>query len=68
MIGIHVIVSVMKHQRRGKVIDLLDRRAWVERVFLQRPCRVEGCIIALIRKLAFELGPFGITINAIAPA
>ena len=28
----------------------------------------KGGIIAFTRKLAFELGPFGVTINAIAPS
>jgi NAD(P)-dependent dehydrogenase (short-subunit alcohol dehydrogenase family) len=31
-------------------------------------CPVKGGIIAFTRKLAFELGPYGVTINAIAPS
>jgi NAD(P)-dependent dehydrogenase (short-subunit alcohol dehydrogenase family) len=49
----HAVVPVMQRQRHGKIVNLSSAK---------------GGIIAFTRKLAFELGPYGININAIAPS
>ena len=59
----------MKRQRSGKIVNLASiagrglsaRRA-------SAYAAAKGGIIAFTRKLAFELGPYGININAIAPS
>jgi NAD(P)-dependent dehydrogenase (short-subunit alcohol dehydrogenase family) len=65
----HAVVPVMKRQRSGKIINLASiagRGASVASGSAYAAAK--GGIIAFTRKLSFELGPFGININAIAPS
>lgn len=65
----HAVVPVMKRQRRGKIVNLASVAGrGLSETSSSAYAAAKGGIIAFTRKLAFELGPYGITINAIAPS
>jgi NAD(P)-dependent dehydrogenase (short-subunit alcohol dehydrogenase family) len=65
----HATVPAMKRQRRGKIVNLASIAGrGLSASSSSAYAAAKGGIIAFTRKLAFELGPFGITINAIAPS
>jgi NAD(P)-dependent dehydrogenase (short-subunit alcohol dehydrogenase family) len=65
----NAIVPIMKRQRSGKIVNLssIAGRGRSESSS-SAYATAKGGIIALTRKLSFELGPYGITCNAIAPS
>jgi NAD(P)-dependent dehydrogenase (short-subunit alcohol dehydrogenase family) len=65
----NAVVPVMKRQRRGKIVNIssIAGRGLSDRSS-SAYATAKGGIIAFTRKLSFELGPFGITCNAIAPS
>ena len=65
----HAVVPVMKRQRRGKIVNLSSIAGRGLSVSSSSAyAAAKGGIIAFTRKLAFELGPYNININAIAPS
>lgn len=65
---LHAVVPVMKRQKGGKIVNLASIAGRGLSVSSSAAyCTAKGGIIALTRKLSIELGPFGITVNAIAP-
>jgi NAD(P)-dependent dehydrogenase (short-subunit alcohol dehydrogenase family) len=65
----HAAIPVMKRQGRGKIVNLSSIAGRGLSVSSSAAyAAAKGGIIALTRKLAFELGPFGINVNAIAPS
>ena len=65
----HAVVPVMKRQRSGKIVNLSSIAGrGLSASSSSAYAAAKGGIIAFTRKLAFELGPFGININAIAPS
>ena len=65
----HAVVPVMKRQHRGKIVNLSSIAGRGLSVSSSSAyAAAKGGIIAFTRKLAFELGPHGININAIAPS
>ena len=65
----HAVVPVMKRQRSGKIINISSIAGrGVSATSSSAYATAKGGIIALTRKLSLELGPFGITVNAIAPS
>jgi len=65
----HAVVPVMKRQRSGKIVNLASIAGRGMSVASGAAyAAAKGGIIAFTRKLSYELGPFGITINAIAPS
>ena len=65
----NAVASVMKRQRSGKIVNLASiaghgRSASSSSAY----AAAKGGIIAFTTKLAHELGPHGITVNAIAPS
>lgn len=65
----HAVVPIMKRQRRGKIVNLSSIAGRGLSVSSSSAyAAAKGGIIAFTRKLAFELGPYGININAIAPS
>jgi NAD(P)-dependent dehydrogenase (short-subunit alcohol dehydrogenase family) len=65
----HAVVPTMKGRRHGKIVNLASIAGrGLSASSSSAYAAAKGGIIAFTRKLAFELGPYGITINAIAPS
>ena len=65
----HAVVPIMKRQKRGKIVNLASIAGrGLSLSSSSAYATAKGGIIALTRKLSLELGPFGITVNAIAPS
>jgi NAD(P)-dependent dehydrogenase (short-subunit alcohol dehydrogenase family) len=65
----HAVVPVMKNQKSGKIVNLASIAGrGISIASGSAYAAAKGGIIAFTRKLSFELGPFGININAIAPS
>jgi NAD(P)-dependent dehydrogenase (short-subunit alcohol dehydrogenase family) len=65
----HAIVPIMKRRRHGKIVNLASIAGrGLSESSSSAYAAAKGGIIAFTRKLAFELGPYGVTINAIAPS
>jgi NAD(P)-dependent dehydrogenase (short-subunit alcohol dehydrogenase family) len=65
----HAVVPIMKRRRHGKIVNLASIAGrGLSASSSAAYAAAKGGIIAFTRKLAFELGPYGVTINAIAPS
>ena len=65
----HAVVPVMKRQRSGKIVNISSIAGrGLSASSSSAYAAAKGGIIAFTRKLAHELGPFGVTVNAIAPS
>ena len=65
----HAVIPVMKQQRSGKIVNLASIAGrGKSSASSSAYATAKGGIIALTTKLANELGPYGINVNAIAPA
>ena len=65
----HALVPVMKRQRGGKIVNISSIAGrGISASSSSAYAAAKGGIIAFTKKLAQELGPFGITVNAIAPS
>jgi NAD(P)-dependent dehydrogenase (short-subunit alcohol dehydrogenase family) len=65
----HAVIPVMKRQRGGKIVNLASIAGrGLSQNSSSAYAAAKGGIIAFTRKLAHELGPEGINVNAIAPS
>jgi NAD(P)-dependent dehydrogenase (short-subunit alcohol dehydrogenase family) len=65
----HAVIPVMKRQRSGKIVNLASIAGrGLSFNSSSAYAAAKGGIIAFTRKLAYELGPEGINVNAIAPS
>jgi len=65
----HAVAPVMKRQRGGKIVNISSVAGrGLSASSSSAYAAAKGGIIAFTRKLAHELGPFGVTVNAIAPS
>lgn len=61
------VAPVMKEQGKGRIIFTSSQAGLVARENQQPYCASKGGINAMTRGLAYDLAPFGITVNAVAP-
>jgi NAD(P)-dependent dehydrogenase (short-subunit alcohol dehydrogenase family) len=61
------VVSQMKKQNKGKIINLSSEAAFTGSKGLLHYVTSKGGILSFTRSLASELGPFGICVNSLAP-
>jgi NAD(P)-dependent dehydrogenase (short-subunit alcohol dehydrogenase family) len=65
----HAVIPVMKRRRSGKIVNLASIAGrGLSSESSSAYAAAKGGIIAFTRKLAHELGPDGINVNAIAPS
>jgi len=65
----HAVIPVVNRQRRGKIVNLASIAGrGLSHNSSSAYAAAKGGIIAFTRKLAHELGPDGINVNAIAPS
>jgi NAD(P)-dependent dehydrogenase (short-subunit alcohol dehydrogenase family) len=65
----HAVAPVMKRQKGGKIVNLSSVAGrGLSASSSSAYAAAKGGIIAFTRKLAHELGPHGVTVNAIAPS
>ena len=65
----HAVVPIMKRRQSGKIVNLASIAGrGLSDSSSSAYAAAKGGIIAFTRKLAFELGPYGVAINAIAPS
>jgi len=65
----HAVIPLMKRQRSGKIVNLASIAGrGLSSNSSSAYAAAKGGIIAFTRKLAHELGPEGINVNAIAPS
>lgn len=65
----HAVAPVMKRQKSGKIVNISSIAGrGLSPSSSSAYAAAKGGIIAFTRKLAHELGPFGVTVNAIAPS
>jgi NAD(P)-dependent dehydrogenase (short-subunit alcohol dehydrogenase family) len=65
----NAVVPVMKRQRSGKIVNISSIAGrGLSASSSSAYAAAKGGIIAFTRKLSLELGPFGVTVNAIAPS
>ena len=68
-LGCRTVVPVMRRQRSGKIVNISSIAGrGISPSSSSAYAAAKGGIIAFTTKLANELGPFGITVNAIAPS
>ena len=64
---IQAVVPIMKVQKRGAIINIGSNAVHKGLPHLLHYVASKGAVHAVTRALARELGPFGITVNAVAP-
>lgn len=63
----HFAARVMKTQRSGSIITISSTAGQRGEAFHAHYAASKGGIISLTKSLASELGPYGITVNSVAP-
>ena len=63
----HFAAIEMKPRRSGRIILVSSTAGQRGEAFYSHYAATKGAIIALVKSLASELGPWGIRVNAVAP-
>lgn len=65
---IRAAAPAMKRAGRGRIVNLSSGAAFrPSRTRIQAYCSSKHAVLGLTRQMAMELGPFGITVNTVAP-
>ena len=63
----HFAAKIMKEQRYGRIITISYTAGQRGETFYSHYAAAKGGIISFTKSLASELGPYGITVNSVAP-
>ena len=63
----HYAAKTMKPQKSGKIILIGSTAGQRGEAFFSHYAAAKGAVIAMVRSLAAELGPFDINVNCVAP-
>jgi NAD(P)-dependent dehydrogenase (short-subunit alcohol dehydrogenase family) len=66
-LGMRAVHPVMKAQGRGRVVNIASSTVHMGVPYFAHYTASKGAVIALTRSVAREVGPDGITVNAVAP-
>lgn len=66
-LGMRAVHPVMKAQGRGRVVNIASSTVHMGVPYFAHYTASKGAVMALTRSIAREVGPDGITVNAVAP-
>lgn len=66
-LAIRAVLPAMKRRRWGRIIAVSSQLAHKGAATMAHYCAAKAGVMGLVKALAYEVGPFGITVNAVNP-